>query len=147
MGEILLFESDDGNAKTVFLPEENYYILTLKGNIEDDDFKGANMALYREYGERSSRFTLFDLRDVERVNLMARTWYNTRYMPKLVTKYGTRFTGSVIVPLNMYENRMLFIVRKVAEKFITKMTLEFFQDRNEAEQWLRAQIIKDKIKI
>ena len=147
MSEILLFESDDGNAKTVFLPEENYYILTLKGNIEDDDFKGANMALYREYGERSSRFTLFDLRDVERVNLMARTWYNTRYMPKLVTKYGTRFTGSVIVPLNMYENRMLFIVRKVAEKFITKMTLEFFQDRNEAEQWLRAQIIKDKIKI
>lgn len=147
MSEILLFESDDGNAKTVFLPDENYYILTLKGNIEDDDFKGANMALYREYGERSSRFTLFDLRDVERVNLMARTWYNTRYMPKLVTKYGTRFTGSVIVPLNMYENRMLFIVRKVAEKFITKMTLEFFQDRNEAEQWLRAQIIKDKIKI
>lgn len=147
MSEILLFESEDENAKSVFLPEEDYYVLILKGEIQDEDFKAANMALFREYEKRPSRFTLFDLTEVARVNLMARTWYNTRFMPKLVSKYGSQFTGSITVPKNMYENRMLFVVRKVAEKFITKMTLEFFQDRSEAEQWLRAQVIKEKVKM
>ena len=115
--------------------EKQIFHLIFKDDISDTDYKDVWEILLKSALENNSRKMIIDQRNIGKVNMSARAWLLTNWIPRAKKKLGNEFTAAILSSSYVIHKAGIRYLVSGIQK-LTSFNIKFVESEHEGESWL-----------
>lgn len=109
------------------------------GDIKLQPSKDTYGFLFKQVEETGFHKILFDLSKMNSTEIIGRAWFVSSFIPRVIKKFGTKFTPAIVNVPSKYEKVSVEIMIKGIQKLGMNISVKFTDTYAEAHEWLSGQ--------
>ena len=141
MAEVI-YQSEDKSVTLHHDVEHSYFTQVGVGDVPDNFYKKIHNVYLTKLRETKCKNVIYDLTNQTKTDLISRAWFAALYTPKVFKEVGSDFVVAIVNSKNKFENFSIEMLVKTAKGLGMNGTIEFFDDRDKAHEWMRENVKK-----
>ena len=130
------YESPDKSITSFVNNKEEYIIIKMEGDINEDEYKEVFLLLLDPKKTHGYTRVLFNQENVGAVSSKSRAWLVLKFMPMLQKQLGENFEVAVVKSSTTFQRIAAQVLLRSIMAINNKFKIGYFEERGIAKEWL-----------